>query len=186
MSTARNTAQPKRRRRPLTKARAESVWPTGDHLRSEAESQWHTAQTQSRTMEEDEYVVEAPLDVRVSTSVERSKCVSSGKGIIERRGSRTSRCKQQLPELLATAGDRFHSSGSSTEWCRRRRGRRLAYGARLPSSSVLLRTRSIQGYRWRPDRLNTLELAAGGHCPRIKQTGTELRKKMMRLVNGAE
>ena len=43
-----------------------------------------------------------------------------------------------------------------------------------------------RGYRWRPDRLNRLEQAAEGHCPRIRQTGLELRKKMMRLVNGTE
>ena len=43
-----------------------------------------------------------------------------------------------------------------------------------------------RGYRWWPDRLNTLEMAAEAHSPRIRQTGIELRKKMMRLVNSAE
>jgi hypothetical protein len=41
-----------------------------------------------------------------------------------------------------------------------------------------------RSYRWWPDRLNTLEMAAEAHNPRIRQTGQELRKKMMRLVIG--
>ncbi len=40
-------------------------------------------------------------------------------------------------------------------------------------------------YRWRPDRLNTLELAAESHCPPVKLTAKELRKRIMRLVNCA-
>jgi hypothetical protein len=40
-------------------------------------------------------------------------------------------------------------------------------------------------YRWRPDRLNTLELAAESRCPPVKLTAKELRKRIMRLVNCA-
>ena len=42
-----------------------------------------------------------------------------------------------------------------------------------------------QAYRWRPDRLNTLELAAESHCPPVKMTAQELRKRIMNLVRCA-
>ena len=40
-------------------------------------------------------------------------------------------------------------------------------------------------YRWRPDRLNTLELAAESYCPPVKLTARELRKRIMALVSCA-
>ena len=89
--------------------------------------------------------------------------------------------KQQLPEMLAALENDLAQADGAGESEDDEQSTVHAFLLEYIATHKVGR-----GYRWRPDQLNTLELAAEGHCPRIKQTGLELRKKMMRLVNDAE
>ena len=127
----------------------------------------------------DEYVVEALLDVRVNKHGEKQVQVR-WEGYHRATWEPYQSMKQQLPEMLAALeNDLAHADGAEESEDDEQSTVHAFLAEYIATHKV------DRGYRWRPDRLNTLELAAEGHCPRIKQTGLELRKKMMRLVHGA-
>ena len=124
----------------------------------------------------DEYAVEALLDVRVNKHGDKQVQVK-WEGYQRATWEPYQSMKQQLPDMLAALENVLAQGESEDDEQSTVHAFLLDYIA----------THKVdRGYRWRPDRLNTLELAAEGHCPRIKQTGLELRKKMMQLVNDAE
>ena len=131
----------------------------------------------------DEHVVEALLNVRVNKHGEKQVQVKL-EGYQRATWEPYQSMKQQLPEMLtalesdlARADDTEEAQGQSED------DEQSTVHAFLVE--YIAKHKVDRGYRWRPDRLNTLELAAEGNCPRIKQTALELRKKMMRLVHGA-
>ena len=129
--------------------------------------------------EGDEYVVEAMLNVRVNKHGEKQVQVK-WEGYNRPTWEPYQSMKQQLPDVLAKLE---HDLGEADDMEEVDDEESMVHAFLIG----YVATHNVdRGYRWWPDRLNTLEMAAEGHCPRIRQTGTELRKKMMRLVNGAQ
>ena len=132
--------------------------------------------------EGDEYVVEAMLNIRVNKHGEKQVQVK-WEGYNRPTWEPYQSMKQQLPDLLAKLESDLAEADDVEE----------AQEARDDEESMVhafligyVATHKVdRGYRWWPDRLNTLEMAAEAHNPRIRQTGQELRKKMMQLVNDA-
>lgn len=91
--------------------------------------------------------------------------------------------KQQLPDVLAKLEHELDEADDKGEAQEVRDDEENMVHAFL--TEYVATYKVDHGHRWWPDRLNTLEMAAEAHNPRIRQTGQELRKKMMRLVNGA-
>ena len=127
----------------------------------------------------DEYVVEALLGVRVNKFGEKQVQVR-WEGYHRATWEPYQSMVQQLPETLAKLEIDLARADSKEEEDDEDNI------VRAFLVDYIARHKVDRGYRWRPDRLNMLELAAEGHCPRVKQTGTELRKTMMRLVNSSE
>ena len=129
--------------------------------------------------EGDEYVVEAMLNVRVNKHGDKQVQVK-WEGYNRPTWEPYQSMKQQLPDMLAKLehdlAEADDMEGADDE-------QRTVHAFLI---GYVATHKVGRGYRWWPDRLNTLEQAAESHCPRIKQTGQELRKKMMRLVNGAQ
>ena len=136
-----------------------------------------------RDGEANEYVVEELLAVRVNRHGEKQVQVK-WEGYHRATWEPYQAMKQQLPDMLNKLENELTEADDKEE-------EQLVKDDEESSVQAFLveyiATHKVdRGYRWWPDRLNTLELAAEGHSPRIKQTGIELRKKMMRLVNGVE
>ena len=129
--------------------------------------------------EMDEYVVEALLDIRVNKHAEKQVQVK-WEGHYRATWEPYQSMKQQLPEMLSQLENDLAQADAEE-------GPGEAEQDAVHTFLVkYIATHNVdRGYRWHPDRLNTLELAAEGHQPRIKQTGKELRTKMMRLVQAA-
>ena len=129
---------------------------------------------------QDEYVVEALLDVRVSNHGEKQVQVK-WEGYHRATWEPYQSMKQQLTEMLVQLESKLARASDEEDEEEEEESAVHAFLVEYIATHKVDR-----GYRWRPDRLNTLEEAAEGHCPRIRQTGLELRKKTMRMVNGAE
>ena len=132
----------------------------------------------------DEYVVEALLDVRVNKLGEKQVRVK-WEGYHRTTWEPYESMRQQLPDMLAQLenGLAHADDDDDKEEKEEKDVEESAVHAFL--LQYIATHRVGRGYRWWPDRLNTLELAAEG----IKQTGAQLRRKMMRLVSercGAE
>ena len=130
----------------------------------------------------DEYMVEAVLDIRVNKRGEKQVQVKWA-GYHRATWEPYQSMKQQLPEMLVTLESKL-ARASDEEDEEEEEEEEEEGTVRVFLIEYIAMHKVDRGYRWRPDRLNTLEQAAEGHCPRIRQTGLELRKKMMRLVNG--
>ena len=128
--------------------------------------------------EGDGYVVEAMLNVRVNKHGEKQVQVK-WEGYNRPTWEPYQSMKQQLPDVLAKL-ERDLDDADDMEEADDEESMVHAFLIEYVGAQKVNR-----GYRWWPDRLNTLELAAEAHSPRIRQTGQELRKKMMRLVSGA-
>ena len=126
----------------------------------------------------DEYVVEAMLDVRVNKHGEKQVQVK-WEGYNRPTWEPYQSMKQQLPDVLAKLEDDLAEADDKEEADDEERTVHAFLVEYIATHKV------DRGYRWWPDRLNTLEMAAEAHNPRIRQTGQKLRKKIMRLVNGA-
>ena len=162
---------------PTEEGKAKPSGRTRSSRKRSREPVMHNNTDTEHEVEGDEYVVEALLDVRVNKRGEEQVQVK-WEGYHRATWEPYQSMKQQLPEVLAKLEVDLARANDEKE-----KGDE--------DSTVLsflvkyIATHKVdRGYRWRPDQLNTLELAAEGHRPRIKQTGIELRKKMMRLVNG--
>jgi integrase len=125
----------------------------------------------------DEYVVEVLLAVRVNGAGEKQVQVKWA-GYRRATWEPYQSMKQQLPEMLA----RLEHELSDTDDVEDENNNEEESTVRVFLTDYIVTHNVSRGYRWFPDRLNTLELAVGGHSPRIKQTMKELRRKMMQLV----
>ena len=132
--------------------------------------------------EGDEYVVEAMLDVRVNKHGEKQVQVK-WEGYHRATWEPYQSMKQQLPDMLDKLENDLDEADDLEEAQKVRDDEESMVHAFL--IGYIATHKVDRGYRWWPDRLNTLEMAAEAHKPRIRQTGQELRKKMMQLVNGA-
>ena len=128
-------------------------------------------------IEGDQYVVEALLDIRVNRGGEKQVQVR-WTGYRRATWEPYRSMKQQLPEMLARLERDFAKADDVTD--DNDDDEESMVRAFLVD---YIATHNVgRGYRWLPDRLNTLELAVHGHSSRIKQTMKELRKKMVQLL----
>jgi hypothetical protein len=82
--------------------------------------------------------------------------------------------KEQLPEMMADLEQELVSASVDEEST-----------VTVFLAQCIAQHEIDRAYRWRPDRLNMLEQAAASHCPPIKVTVEELRRRMMKVINCA-
>jgi hypothetical protein len=117
------------------------------------------------------YVVEALTRIRVNDRGERQVRVR-WQGYRRETWEPDQSIQLQLPEMLAEleagAVDKEQDEEST-----------LTVFVR----EYITRHRTDRSYRWRPDRLNVLELEVENHQPPIKKTAEELRRRIMGMVS---
>ena len=124
--------------------------------------------------DEEEYVVEALLRIRENGKGDKQVLVR-WEGYRRETWEPYESIKQQLPDMMAA----LERGGPGTDAAEEEKT------VREFLTEFIARQRVDLAYRWRPDRLNVLELAAADHRPPIKLMAEELRKRIMGVVNGA-
>jgi hypothetical protein len=131
----------------------------------------HDSVDQREDKEEEEYVVEALTRIRVNDQGERQVRVR-WEGYRRETWEPYACIKLQLPEMMAELEAERIDEEQDEEST-------LAAFVR----EYIARHQVDRAYRWRPDRLNVLELEAGDHRPPIKKTAEELRRRIMTMVS---
>jgi hypothetical protein len=121
--------------------------------------------------EQEEYVVEALLRIRDNDQGEKQVRVK-WEGYRRETWERYKSIKERLPEMMAELEQELVIATDDDKSVL------TTFLAQFIAQHEVNRT-----YRWRPDRLNTLEQAAASHSPPIRVTAEELRRRMMRVIN---